>query len=244
MTVIPTSGKIILNIWRLLFGDHLFIVTNGLCSRYPLINCSSNVDCSKILLWRYISYKILSPSVTFFVENVIATKKFDCSQFQGLFLSVAPQSFTPRSTGSPGSVAPCEWFLLTIWLDAKNRYTARLLNFAHTEYSTYYKCNHYLNTRLSNGFLKLKRVGEWIYTATKADALKEESVASVAEFLLTSMCWNMALLYLFFRPPPFLPSVCVHNNTREQKTGEKIKIPVFPSNVLFWMQMKGKNVEA
>ena len=23
------------------------------------------------------------------------------------------------------------------------------------------------------------------------------------------------------RPPPFLPSVCVHNNTRERKTGEK-----------------------
>ena len=23
------------------------------------------------------------------------------------------------------------------------------------------------------------------------------------------------------RPPSFLPSVCVHNNTREQKTGEK-----------------------
>ena len=23
------------------------------------------------------------------------------------------------------------------------------------------------------------------------------------------------------RPPPFLPSVCVHNNTREWKTGEK-----------------------
>jgi len=59
-------------------------------------------------LRHYISYKILSPSVTFFVENVIATKKFDCSQFQGLFLSVVPQSFTPRSTGSPGPVAPCE----------------------------------------------------------------------------------------------------------------------------------------
>ena len=23
------------------------------------------------------------------------------------------------------------------------------------------------------------------------------------------------------RPPPFLPSVCIHNNTRERKTGEK-----------------------
>ena len=23
------------------------------------------------------------------------------------------------------------------------------------------------------------------------------------------------------RPPPFLPSVCVHNNTRERKTGKK-----------------------
>ena len=23
------------------------------------------------------------------------------------------------------------------------------------------------------------------------------------------------------RPPPFLPSICVHNNTREQKTGKK-----------------------
>ena len=30
---------------------------------------------------------------------------------------------------------------------------------------------------------------------------------------------------LVSRPPPFLPSICVHNNTREQKIGEKRRRP-------------------
>ena len=29
------------------------------------------------------------------------------------------------------------------------------------------------------------------------------------------------IISLVPRPPPFLPSVCVHNNTRERKTGKK-----------------------
>ena len=32
---------------------------------------------------------------------------------------------------------------------------------------------------------------------------------------------HVILISLGPRPPPFLPSVCVHNNTRERKTGEK-----------------------
>ena len=31
----------------------------------------------------------------------------------------------------------------------------------------------------------------------------------------------LLILSLVPRPPPCLPSVCVHNNTRERKTGEK-----------------------
>ena len=55
------------------------------------------------------------------------------------------------------------------------------------------RVNHYFNTRLSSGFANLKELGNE-YIATETDALKEESVASVAEFISTSMCWNMALL--------------------------------------------------
>ena len=37
------------------------------------------------------------------------------------------------------------------------------------------------------------------------------------------------------RPPPFLPSVCFHNNIRKQKTGKKI----LPCTM--WMETEGKN---
>ena len=45
------------------------------------------------------------------------------------------------------------------------------------------RVNHYLNTRLSNG----KELGIE-YIATEVEALKEESVASVAEFISRLMC--------------------------------------------------------
>ena len=45
------------------------------------------------------------------------------------------------------------------------------------------RVNHHLNTSLSNG----KELGNE-YIATEAEALKEESVASVAEFISRLMC--------------------------------------------------------
>ena len=45
------------------------------------------------------------------------------------------------------------------------------------------RVNHYLNNRLSNG----KDLGNE-YIATEAEALKQESVASVAEFISRLMC--------------------------------------------------------
>ena len=65
-----------------------------------------------------------------------------------------------------------------------------LFNFAHTEYSTYYKgisLSQYY--RLSNQ----KELGNE-YIATEAEVPKEESVASVAENISRLMCWNMAFL--------------------------------------------------
>ena len=48
------------------------------------------------------------------------------------------------------------------------------------------RVNHYLNIRLSNGFSKLKELGNE-HIAIEADALEEESIASVAEFLPNSI---------------------------------------------------------
>ena len=45
------------------------------------------------------------------------------------------------------------------------------------------RVNHYLNTKLSNG----KELGNE-YIATEAEALKQESVASVVEFISRLMC--------------------------------------------------------
>ena len=122
----------------------------------------------------------------FFVENLIVTRKFDCSRFQGvkwLPLSVTPQSLTPRSSDFPGSVAFWKWLLPTV---GKCRYMERelvwMFNFAHTEYSTYYTIS-ILGKELGNE-----------YIATEAEALKEESVAFVAEIISRLMCWNVALL--------------------------------------------------
>ena len=42
------------------------------------------------------------------------------------------------------------------------------------------------------------------------------------------------------RPPPFLPSVCVHDNTREQKTNFRRSSDI---RVLLWMQMVDQNRE-
>ena len=103
-----TPGWINLNIKIVVWGS-----VDRLCSSYPLLLSivTVTVDRLKILLWRQYFPEILSPNVTFFVENVIATRKYDCSQFEGvngLPLSVTPQSLTPRSSDSPGSVAPCE----------------------------------------------------------------------------------------------------------------------------------------
>ena len=58
-----------------------------------------------------------------------------------------------------------------------------MLNFAHTEYSTYYKAKSLSQYWLSNG----KELGNE-YIATEAEALKEESVASVAGFIWRLMC--------------------------------------------------------
>ena len=38
---------------------------------------------------------------------------------------------------------------------------------------------------------------------------------------IISLCVLQYTHSLVPRPPPFLPSICVHNNSREQKTGEK-----------------------
>ena len=43
------------------------------------------------------------------------------------------------------------------------------------------------------------------------------------------------------RSVPFLPSVCILNNTQERKTGEFYFSVVFCSHVLLWMQLEGKN---
>ena len=57
-----------------------------------------------------------------------------------------------------------------------------MFNFAHTEYSTYYK-NHCPTL----GYIKLEELGNE-YIATEAEALKEESVAFVAEIVSRLMC--------------------------------------------------------
>ena len=51
----------------------------------------------------------------------------------------------------------------------------------------------------------------------------------------------LLLCSLVSSPPPFLPSVCIHSNTPERKTGF---LPVFCSRVLLLMQMEGKIGEA
>ena len=38
-----------------------------------------------------------------------------------------------------GALIPLDQWLHVIQVDAKNWYTARMFNFAHTDYSTYYK---------------------------------------------------------------------------------------------------------
>lgn len=43
------------------------------------------------------------------------------------------------------------------------------------------------------------------------------------------------------RSVPFLPSICILNNTQEWKTGEFYFSVVFCSHVLLWMQLEGKN---
>ena len=57
---------------------------------------------------------------------------------------------------------------------------------------------------------------------------------SYCSCLLTSF---KAFLSLVPRPPLFLPSVCVHNNTRQWRTRFLL---VFCSRVLLWTQMEGK----
>ena len=43
------------------------------------------------------------------------------------------------------------------------------------------------------------------------------------------------------RPPPFLPSVCIHNNTRERKTSGRPVSSIFRFHVLLWTQTGDKN---
>ena len=68
-----------------------------------------------------------------------------------------------------------------IQADAKNWYECLTLLTLNIRLTT--RVNHYLNTRLSNG----KELGNE-YIATEAEALNEESVASVAEIISRLMC--------------------------------------------------------
>ena len=60
------------------------------------------------------------------------------------------------------------------------------------------------------------------------------------KIIITLLCcpWHCYLPSLVPRPPPFLPSVCVHNNTRERKTGVS---SIFRFRVLLWTQTGDQN---
>lgn len=59
-------------------------------------------------------------------------------------------------------------------------------------------------------------------------------MADVTMYMYVTIVTDQHFLSFVPRPPPFLPSVCVHINTREQRTG-----PLLPS--IMWMQTEGTN---
>ena len=61
-----------------------------------------------------------------------------------------------------------------------------------------------------------------------------QSLAFWFNNLVTRMLQTCCIGSLVPRPPPFLPSICVHSNTRERKT--RLILSIFPFRVLLWTQ--------
>ena len=164
----PQDGSILT-----LFGNHLLMAINVLCSSYSNVNCLKIVSIAMLIFHRnfitkcnYFSLVPRSPPFLFlqFAFSIIhqrtknrgglgmrPTRKCHChqkiwlltvSRSEWLLVSDFPataQSLTPRSSDSPGSVAPCEWLLPTVEkrIDTrrcKELVHSRMFNFAHTEY--------------------------------------------------------------------------------------------------------------